>query len=836
MKMKKLFSAICASAVLMSSFAGVSMLTSAETAIEGETEAPDVLPAPQNLREDDGYLIWDEVEGAYGYYLKFEADGKRQLTYYECTAEVDRLCYEGALDFGEYTFMVCAFKEDGTVGEWSEPITAKYAPTLDAPSNVRLDEEQEETVVWDEVEGAARYNIRIYNDGEDHTLCSSFYMESAYLQYRWYVSELGDYWISVQSMDKDYNVSEWTEPIKITRGIKSEYLDAPQNVRLNESGDVVLWDAVEGADYYWVYVNSITKPDSYGNRFDFYEGVYAEEPRFENWKSYAAPNSDDDYAIHVYAHNNEGIYSDSYGNLITSYTHPIDEHIELPENITEENGSLKFDPVEGAESYWINIKVKDKILENYMLPPNLYGESCFYFNHEYPKGTYDVEFFVVDKNQNYNSKTYSVDFNTVHDETVWAPKLFYKFENILWDYDRLRHNQTRNFWVRVKDAKDGTIVDLERTGSEYYYGLPYLPNGDYTVETCVYEYTDKIGNWSEPLKISKHGEGLFDKENETTTEVETPPEAEDIPEDDRVTSITINPAFNMKHKDGGDVELDLTKIKIKAKEIYDEEGLKRASEALGETISGNKHYNLLDLTLLYDEEDFSNGYEGLVQVIIPIPKGHRDKKFSCYRLTEIDGKMTKEEIPGEQTEDSYIVYLEHFSEYALVGDGGEDEHTHAYGENWLSDKDNHWKECSCGDKAQVSAHSFGDWEVTTEATESAEGSKERSCGICGYKQTETVPKLTPTTPDEPTDEPSTSDKPSTSDVLTAPSESVTPSTPSESDKSEISADDNMRSSDVPENSATDSVANRNPSTGIAVVSLLPAALAVGAVVIFKKRK
>lgn len=165
----------------------------------------------------------------------------------------------------------------------------------------------------------------------------------------------------------------------------------------------------------------------------------------------------------------------------------------------------------------------------------------------------------------------------------------------------------------------------------------------------------------------------FVKENEVSTEIEAPTEAADIPESDRITSITINPAFNMKNKNDNDVELDLSKIKIKAEEIYDKEGLKRAEEALGETIKGNKHYNLLDLTLLYNGKDFSNGYEGLVKVIIPLPNGHRDKNFSCFRLTEVDGKMVKEVIPGEQTEDSYIIYLEHFSLYALVADANPDD-------------------------------------------------------------------------------------------------------------------------------------------------------------------
>ena len=243
-------------------------------------------------------------------------------------------------------------------------------------------------------------------------------------------------------------------------------------------------------------------------------------------------------------------------------------------------------------------------------------------------------------------------------------------------------------------------------------------------------------------EIEKHGEGFFEKGDETTSEVETPPEAADIPEDNRIMSITINPAFNMKHKDGNEVELDLSKIKIKAKEIYDEDGLKRAEAALGETLKGNKHYNLLDLTLLYDGKDFSNGYDGLVKVIIPLPKGHRDKTFSCYRLTEKDGKMIKELIPGQQTEDSYIIYLEHFSEYALVATEPEEQHTHVYSTDWKSDATGHWKECACKDRTEESVHMQDAGTVTKEATETETGIKTYKCSVCGYViKTEVIAKL-----------------------------------------------------------------------------------------------
>lgn len=41
-------------------------------------------------------------------------------------------------------------------------------------------------------------------------------------------------------------------------------------------------------------------------------------------------------------------------------------------------------------------------------------------------------------------------------------------------------------------------------------------------------------------------------------------------------------------------------------------------------------------------------------------------------------------------------------------------------------------------------HTYGDWKVTKEATVWAAGEREHICTVCGYKETESVPKLTPT--------------------------------------------------------------------------------------------
>ena len=86
---------------------------------------------------------------------------------------------------------------------------------------------------------------------------------------------------------------------------------------------------------------------------------------------------------------------------------------------------------------------------------------------------------------------------------------------------------------------------------------------------------------------------------------------------------------------------------------------------------------------------------------------------------------------------------------------GGGEHTHNYSSDWKSDSINHWKECSCGDKADVAAHSFK-WVVDKEATATKKGSKHEECKVCGYKKaaveipaTGTPTDPTPENPDSP---------------------------------------------------------------------------------------
>lgn len=66
-------------------------------------------------------------------------------------------------------------------------------------------------------------------------------------------------------------------------------------------------------------------------------------------------------------------------------------------------------------------------------------------------------------------------------------------------------------------------------------------------------------------------------------------------------------------------------------------------------------------------------------------------------------------------------------------------HTHSFGD-WKNNATSHWKECRCGEKSEFTSHTYGDWTTTKKATCTSTGTKKHTCTVCGYSETETIPK------------------------------------------------------------------------------------------------
>ena len=72
---------------------------------------------------------------------------------------------------------------------------------------------------------------------------------------------------------------------------------------------------------------------------------------------------------------------------------------------------------------------------------------------------------------------------------------------------------------------------------------------------------------------------------------------------------------------------------------------------------------------------------------------------------------------------------------------------HTYTGDWKQDENQHWKECDeCGEKGEAGDHAYGEWKVVKEATESKNGLAERTCEVCGHKQTKETTYNDPVVP------------------------------------------------------------------------------------------
>ncbi len=111
--------------------------------------------------------------------------------------------------------------------------------------------------------------------------------------------------------------------------------------------------------------------------------------------------------------------------------------------------------------------------------------------------------------------------------------------------------------------------------------------------------------------------------------------------------------------------------------------------------------------------------------------------------TEDSGTVTK---PATQTETGIRTYQCSVCGYEMrtaIIEKLPESHTHSYGTEWKSDSNNHWHECSCGEKSSTAAHTWDSGTVTVQPTTDKEGEKTYTCTVCGKTKTETLDKLPP---------------------------------------------------------------------------------------------
>lgn len=119
-----------------------------------------------------------------------------------------------------------------------------------------------------------------------------------------------------------------------------------------------------------------------------------------------------------------------------------------------------------------------------------------------------------------------------------------------------------------------------------------------------------------------------------------------------------------------------------------------------------------------------------------IPAGHILQKVDAKAAThDADGNIEYYVCTvcgkyfSDETAENELTYDD------TVIEKGEHEYVEKY------DGTSHWKECECGSITDMEKHTFGDWVITQNATASENGSREKTCSVCGYEIAEEIPAI-----------------------------------------------------------------------------------------------
>ena len=126
------------------------------------------LDQPKNLRLSNDNLIWDSVEGADGYliYMEDKNPSLAEENFFsinsrdEDTQDFDLTLFHDTSPNGEYHVYVVATL-NGEFSEQSEYLSYEIVKDLQGVSNVKF---ENNTLTWDEVEGATNYAVEIFGE------------------------------------------------------------------------------------------------------------------------------------------------------------------------------------------------------------------------------------------------------------------------------------------------------------------------------------------------------------------------------------------------------------------------------------------------------------------------------------------------------------------------------------------------------------------------------------------------------------------------------------------------------------------------------------------------
>ena len=160
----------------------------------------------------------------------------------------------------------------------------------------------------------------------------------------------------------------------------------------------------------------------------------------------------------------------------------------------------------------------------------------------------------------------------------------------------------------------------------------------------------------------------------------------------------------------------------------------------GDDGSGVNSYWFWDQNYKNHIDAFESGITYTYGVYVKAAYGYY---FTQDTKLKINGKFYNYHLPEGDPEldhPDFMATLWAITDLTITPDGSVP-HNHNYGMEWKYDETNHWHECECGNKADITAHTFKQI-IDKEATATEKGSKHEECTVCGYKKAAVdIPKI-----------------------------------------------------------------------------------------------
>lgn len=218
-------------------------------------KSPDTLTVT-NITTNSALISWNAVPGALGYELLIRKDSDQNFT--TITVATNQKTVDGLSDNTIYIYKIRTICTDGDKSDFTPPREFKTIQICGVPQNVKTTviNTFDATVVWDAVNGATKYEVKVIVDGSPITLNANTNTVNITG-----LSPKSTVIVQVRSICGPDNISPYSPPITfVTKALPCNKPEGLSTITVTTSSAILTWSTVPNSVAYEVVV---TGPNNY---------------------------------------------------------------------------------------------------------------------------------------------------------------------------------------------------------------------------------------------------------------------------------------------------------------------------------------------------------------------------------------------------------------------------------------------------------------------------------------------------------------------------------------------------------------------------------------------